>query len=272
MSTLSPDRIVSSKELADELSKLPPQKFFKSGLEGLDTLLKGFAEGDFIVVAGEQKSGKTTLCATLTRRFTQQDIPCLWFSVELPYQELFDQVFRGDPPLFYLPRTRDEKSVQWIEKKIKEAVEKFGIKVVFIDHLGLVRDEKTFLQRNSIDIIDERIAQLRELALKYRICLFGVSEYNKESINKADKTEMKTGNLRGTARLGYTASAVIGIERLAGVKTARVWQDIKNQPEDIFLKTDMWIYVLDCRRSGARKIKIKCYQNDMGDICEYEMV
>jgi hypothetical protein len=223
-----------------------------------------FLLGDFTV------THNTSLCTTLTKRFAKQDIGCLWFSIELPYPE-FLGLFGANMPLFYLPRTKTERTVKWIESKIKEAVEKYQIKVVFVDHLGLVVSEEDFKYKNAIDIIDQRIAQLRDLALKYRVCLIGVAEYNKERLKKAERSEMRTGDLRGTARLGYTASTIIGIERLVGVKNARVWQEIKNQPEEIFIKTDMWVYVLDSRRTGARKIKIRCYMNEEKEICEYDV-
>ena len=263
------DQVISARDLKKELENAPKQQFFKSTFEGLDTLLGGFAEGDFVVVGGEQKSGKTTLCVTLTKRFSEQGVRCLWFSIELPYQE-FLELFGKELPDFYVPRKREQRTVKWIEEKIKDATENHGVKIVFIDHLGLIADEQTVGRYNSIDIIDARLDQIRQLALKYRVCIIGVSEYNKESMKKVN-TEMRTDNLRGTARLGYVATAVIGIERLAGVKRARVWQDIKNEPEEIFISSDMWIYILESRRTGARKIKIACEMNEEGDIIEKEV-
>ena len=47
------DRVCSSNELAEELKNVPPQKFYKFGMVGLDTLIGEFGEGDFIVIAGE---------------------------------------------------------------------------------------------------------------------------------------------------------------------------------------------------------------------------
>ena len=190
------DRVISSVELKEELSKLPPQIAFKSGLVGLDTLIGGFAEGDFIIVSGAPKMGKTLACITLTKKFVAQEIPVLWFSVELPYPE-FLTMFGDTSPNLYLPRQRNERTVDWIEKKIAEAVEKYQVKVVFIDHLGLIRNEDLAKSFNSIDIMDARLDRLREIALRYKIVLIGTSEHDKESLKRGGATEMKSSGLRG---------------------------------------------------------------------------
>ena len=143
--------------------------------------------------------------------------------------------------------------------------------MVVIDHLGLVEDENVWHSTNAFEVIDARLNRIRDLALKHRVCLIGISETNKASMLKSSKSkqaEPHTSDLRGTARLGYTASTILKVERLTGINKTRIWQD--ELENNVFIKTDMWIYVLDCRRTGARKIKIRCYMNDNDDICEYK--
>ncbi len=263
--TTGNDYVIDTITLKKLIDEQPPQQVFNSGFEGLDQLIGGFAEGDFVVVSGAQKSGKSTLCVSLTKRFVKQNIPVMWFSIELPYRQ-FLGMFGDTLPKFYVPYDRNNTSVEWIERKIKEGVDKYGIKVVVIDHLGLVTDEKVFYQKNAIDIIDARIALIAKMALKYRITIIAVAEHNKEALKKDGKGEMTTGGLRGTARLGYTASTIIGIERLAGVKTVRTWQEMDK--DEAFLRTDMWVYIMDCRRTGARKIRIKFEMDDHGDLID----
>lgn len=217
-----------------------------------------------MVIAGEQKSGKTTFCIALTKRFAKQGIPCLWFSVELPLQE-FINLYGPNPPLFYLPRQRGN-TVEWIDKKIAEGVKKFGTKIVFIDHLGLVEDEDTWRSNNAIDIIDSRIKKIRALALKYNVCIVGVSELNKLAINKGKRSEIKTGDLRGSARLGYTATLVLAIDRLTEIKKEAALQDVET--DEVFIRTDMRLHILDSRRSGVKKKFTRLYMDEHGDIQE----
>jgi replicative DNA helicase len=267
-STGNSDRVISSVELRAELAKLPVQIAFKTGMEGIDTLIGGFAEGDFIIISGAPKQGKSKYCMTLTKKFLKQDIPVLWFSVELPYPE-FLTMFGKENANLYLPRQRNERTVDWIEKKIKEGVENYGVKIVFIDHLGLIRNEDLAKAFNSIDIMDARLDRLREIALKYKIVLIGTSEHDKESLKRGANVEMKSSGLRGTARLAYTASTILGIERLSASKTAKTWQDMEEEDGKLIQPEDMWVYVLDCRRTGTRKVRIRCFLNDEGDIEEY---
>lgn len=259
------DKVVSSQELLLEMRDEPLRPTVSSGYAGLDELLGGFGPGQMTVISGEPGMGKTTLCISLTKRFSQKGAPVLWFSVEMPYKEFFS-LFGEALPLFYVPRYRDNRTVDWMEKKIKEAKEQYGVKFVFIDHLGLIRDEATMYQKNSIDIIDARLERIHQMAIDYDVHIIGTSEHNKESMK--GKSEMHLENLRGTARLAYTANNVIGIERLTGIKKIRTWQEV--EPDEVFVRTDMWITILKSRTTGARKIRIAAYMDENGDIKEYD--
>lgn len=266
------DRIVQSTELKKELDNAPKQAFFKSNNKYLDQLIGGFAEGDLIVLGGNPKCGKTTLLQTWTRQFAEQGLGCLWFSVELSNREFISR-FGEDLPIFYLPRIMPTKTTHtWIEKKILEAKAKHDIKFVFVDHIGMVADEDMYRQSNAVDVLDSRIFRLKRFALEQHVCLIAVSPLVLQTLRKK-KTEPSIGDFRGTAMTGYTADTLMVIDRLAGksrIETANDEEAELDKLVGVQARTDSYLYVIDSRRTGTKRVRVKMYLDEKGDYREYE--
>lgn len=262
------DKIISSVELQEELKKLPPQQFFSTGMKYLDKLVEKMAEGDFWVIAAEQKQGKTQLAVSISTNLIKQGVNCLWLEAELSYREFFKR-FGAELPVFYLPnRQLRMPTLTWIELKIKEAKDKFNTKVIFIDDLGMIADEEMYKHKHAIEIYGIRMQRIKELCLKYRVCIVGIAHVHKEAA-KRKKAGMDTSDIKGAMDLAYRADTLIGIERLVGTTATKTIQEMDNQEEFLFSR-DCYIYVMDCRRTGSRRIRIKCYIDDDGFIKEYE--
>ena len=258
------DKIISSIDLKAELDKLPDQRFFSTGMAYLDKLTGKFAEGDFVIIGGSAKSGKTSLAITLTRNFINQKINCLWFEIELPYKEFLER-FGKELPVFYLPKVLKVPTLTWLEQKIDEAIKNFDTKIVFIDDLGMITDEELYHQNNAVDILDARLMRLKRMAIKKNICIVGINPLLAASLRKK-KTELDTSDFRGTARIGYTADLLLGIDRMIGLNKIRTAQE--TEEKEFFTDTQTYIYILDCRRLGTRKIRIACHLDEEGFILE----
>ncbi len=141
-----------------------------SGIPRLDGITEGFWEGNLIVVSGPTKEGKTTLCQTFTQAFTAQGQKCIWFSFDTPGDELI-QRFKT-PPLFYMPRRNPaEKKLDWIEEKIIEGIAKYGIRVAFIDHLGMLT-RATANTQNYATELQSIVMELKQIAIRWRVIIF----------------------------------------------------------------------------------------------------
>lgn len=259
------DQVVSSHDVREELKNLPPQRFFPTGMKYLDELTGQFAEGDFVVIGGNQKSGKSNFLVTLTRNFKKNGADCLFLEMELTYREFLER-FGTDLPVFYLPKKLNVPTLTWIENKIDEAVKKYNVKVVFIDDLRMIQDEATLRERNAVEILDQRLLKIKQMALTKNICIIAVNPFVTTAIRKK-KSEMDTSDFRGTATIGYTADLLLGIERLAGTSKVRTAQE-EDFDGGLLLDTTTYIYILDCRRTGARKVRISCHLNEYGELVE----
>lgn len=268
---LPSDRIVKSADLRKELADSPQQNFFKVGYGYLDQLIGGFAEGDLIILGGTPKAGKTTLLQSWTKKFAAQNIGCLWFSVELSNREFLSR-FGDDMPIFWLPRVMPMQTTHtWIENKIIEAKKEHDVKMVFVDHLGMIMDEATARERNSVDILDARLFRLKRFAIQQKVAMIVVAPFVGESLRKK-KTEPSTGDFRGTAMLGYTADTLLGLDRSQGSNKVQTineeYEDARQLADGFQISSDAYLYVLDSRRTGVRKVRIKMALDDHGNYIE----
>ncbi len=134
------DEVISSADLVEEMLKLPKKQKIFSGFPILDKLMDGFQTGESIFVSGITKHGKTSMMMELSVRFKEHNP--LWLSFEEKPIELIRKFHErtGIIPHFYTPRREEKKNLEWVERKIIEAKAKYGSKVVFLDHIGFVKD------------------------------------------------------------------------------------------------------------------------------------
>lgn len=167
------DALISNKEYSEAMARLRGNSDIlklMSGIPRLDGITEGFWEGNLIVISGPTKEGKTTLCQTLTTSFSAQGQKCVWFSFDTPGEELISRF--QNPPTFYLPRRNpSEKKLDWIEGKIIEGIAKYGIRVAFIDHLGMLT-RATSNTANYATELQSIVMELKQIAIRWRVIIF----------------------------------------------------------------------------------------------------
>ena len=175
------DKVVASSVLQKYLTDRKGQEFnIKSTLYQLDKIIDGFQEGELTIISGEPKSGKTLFCQTLTMNFARQGIRSVWFTFEVGAFQFLKQ-FGSNMPLFFLPMKLTSNSLAWIEQRIVEAILKYKVQVVFIDHLHFLID----MQKSNISLeIGKVVRFIKTLANKYSLCIFLVAHIGKTKTEK----------------------------------------------------------------------------------------
>lgn len=237
--TLAPDRIVSSAELQKELSTLEPQKGWETGLYHLDKMTQGFKEGDLVILSGLTGNGKTTFAITLAQQFIKQNALPLFFSYEMSSQELLEK-FEQPIPTFYLPRIPKSKSAEWIESKIKEAITKHDVKIVFIDHLHYLVDEWTTRTKNTSEMLGQMCRDFKQIARKHKVVIFLLCHVRKFT---TDHPQMQ--DVKDSSGIIQEADTVLIIHR-----------GKKKVGEEYELDTNATLYVEKVRRMGGKLGKI----------------
>jgi hypothetical protein len=135
-----------------------------------------FLLGDFTV------THNTSLAQDWTMSLVRGDkkVKALWFSYEVLVSHLwnkFQEMGMTREDCIFIPAKHTDGNVAWIEAKIKEGKEKFGIKAVFIDHLGFLLPKTNGilgknLSSNYASFLTQVMRDLKTIALKEEIIIF----------------------------------------------------------------------------------------------------
>lgn len=186
-----------------------------------EAILGGVIGGDLIVVSGQTSHGKSSLCQDWTMRLARgsKKIKSLWFSYELMVSEIwrkFQEMGATKEDMIFAPAKNTTGNLDWVEKKIKEAKEKFGIKAVVIDHLGFLlpkvkrgMPEKS-MSSNYATYLTQIVREIKTIALQEEIIIFlPVHMKKKENRNSGADIE----DLKDSSGIGQEADLVFLIER-----------------------------------------------------------
>jgi len=158
------DRMVSTKELRDEINIRGIRPRMLYGVYELDNITKGFRYGEIIVMAAPPKAGKTTTALWLIEQL--KDHKPAFLALEQPAYELVENsIIKGyDLPDFYAPYAVDvNRNVDWVMQRLLEAKLKAGSRVAFIDHFRWVQP-KNQGKKNYTEIAEETIQELKVVA------------------------------------------------------------------------------------------------------------
>lgn len=193
------DKIVHIADFEEqELSKPFPTGFKKLD----DCILGGFRGGDLIILSGLSKHGKSQISLQMTKSFSEQAIPTLWFSFEMPIQTLkwrfknmSDNYFNEKDLLCYMPKKNISDKVEWLEDRITDANKKFQTQIVVIDNLDFLTIEQKYGD-------DKLTMQKRIVGMLKRIAI----ELNVVVILNAHTTKLPQGKKRPSMENIYGAS------------------------------------------------------------------
>ena len=135
------DEVLPMSEVAG-LQSLRPRRTVSTGFSIFDDAMAGgFKEGDLIVVTGQTGHGKTSWAQTLTYNLAKGNVGTLFLSYEVLVEyvwEKFKNMGMSDSEIVYSPLKITSGGLDWLEKKVLEAINKYGIKCLVIDHLGFL--------------------------------------------------------------------------------------------------------------------------------------
>lgn len=170
------DEVMPIAEIASKMSlKGKFGERYETQINLIDQAFKGgFKDGDLVIIAGLTGHGKTTLSQAITANYSLQAIPSLWFSYEVimtALWEKFKTMGADQNFLSYAPLKNTSGSVGWIKNKIKEAKEKFYIKLVVIDHLGFLLPANKEAVHNYSAYLGQICRELKTIAIEEEIII-----------------------------------------------------------------------------------------------------
>lgn len=258
------DEVVLAKEKNDEIKVLNDFscKYHTNSFQILNKLVDGFVEGELIIVSGIEKSGKTSFLISLTKDFINQKISTLWFTYEMTFSEFFKK-FEDNNLNFYVPKTNRAYDINWLEDRIIESKLKYGVKIVFIDHLGYLVDiEKMKNPSISLGMI---VRKIKSIARENNLVIFLI--HHSRRIEKNDIPDVR--DLRDSALIAAEADSTIIVYRIP--------KNFKDRNKKNFIpkyENDAIIKVGNHRRTGVlnRIIKMKYENNRFYEVKEIDFL
>ncbi|MGP1577229.1 MAG: replicative DNA helicase [Treponema sp.] len=214
----------------DEFSGIP------SGFEFLDTLTSGFQNSELIIIGARPSIGKTALALTMADHIAVTcKIPAAFFSLEMSDMQLMLRLFSvesrvssskirsGNLRLADFERIQDAAGRLYdaplyivdmpnmklldLRAMARQLCLQEGVKIIFIDYLGLITSENTIIPRH------ERFAEisqsLKSLARELDIPVVALSQVGRD----AEGTAPTLANLRESGAIEQDADVVMFLHR-----------------------------------------------------------
>lgn len=149
-----------------------------------DAIKGGVRGGDLIVGTGISGHGKTSMFRNISLNMSKKELSSLWFSYEEMIENMyakFKQMGVSDKTFkIFTPKQLTTGNVEWIQEKIKEGVDKYNTKFVFIDHIDFLTPKK---QIKSSDqkrmILGDICRELKTMAMALDVVVFLISHVKK---------------------------------------------------------------------------------------------
>jgi replicative DNA helicase len=221
------DQIYKSKE---SITGIP------SGFEALDLLTAGFQDSEFIVIGARPSVGKTALALNMaTTMAVHKKIPLGFFSLEMSdlaltkriisseslvdaniirtghlklsdYTHILDAASRIYDAPFYIVDTPNMKLLD-LRAQARKMRSQQGVRIIFIDYLGLISSEHYNLPR--YEQISEISRSLKSLARELNIPVVVLCQLSRE----AAKDRPSLANLRDSGAIEQDADVVLFLHR-----------------------------------------------------------
>jgi len=222
-----------------------------SGYQDLDDMTAGFQNGDMIVLAGRPSHGKTAFVLNIVRNMAlNQDCPIGFFSLEMTDLSLVYRLMsmQSQIDLHNMRRGKLSESalinlvngisvyhnshvyiddtpnisIFELKAKAKQMQRLYGIKLLIVDYLQLVRaPERINDEQKEIKFIS---LQLKSLAKNLDIPIIVISQLSRELERHSKPREPRLSDLRGSGAIEQDADVVIFVwnPEVAGIE---YWPD-----------------------------------------------
>jgi Bifunctional DNA primase/polymerase, N-terminal/DnaB-like helicase C terminal domain len=193
---------------------------FPIGVDIFDKEIRGgFFPGDLIIIAAGSGHGKTSFSQYLSYNFIKRNKQkVLFFSYEVLSFFVWDK-FKNmgltKEDLIYMPFKHSTGNLEWVEKKIKEAKDKFGTNFIVIDHLGFLElSKKEGKQTNFYETERAIVRQVKKMAIKHEIIIVMLVHVRKKpSGDKRPNADLEIEDIAGSAGIYQESDIVFLLQR-----------------------------------------------------------
>ena len=235
------DVIINATRLVNELAKHESYVTgIPSGFYEIDRMTTGFHSGELIIIAARPGMGKTSFALSSMLRIIKEGIPAAFFSLEMSAEDIGLRILSlesGIPLKKIRSGSINEEEINLIintttnflnmknviiddtpsltlfdlKTKIKKFKKEYGIEIVFIDYLQLLRSGSRRYENRQQEVA-EISRGLKSIAKEFNIPIVSLSQLSRQAEMRADKRP-QLSDLRESGSIEQDADVVIFIHR-----------------------------------------------------------
>jgi replicative DNA helicase len=206
---------------------------YKSGFERLDEAIKGFENGRLYILGAEPKLGKSLLISQWAYNIAQENIPVAIISLEMTTMEIAQRYLctktdtntvnelnviemekiKGELESLPIMLYDEPLHIEQLTKLVDTLVTENGIKIIFIDYLGLIGG--SFNSRTKTDEFNDIVRTVKNLAKQFDIPIIAVASLAIKQMYAYKRNNKKptAGDFRDSGQLSYDADCIIFLWR-----------------------------------------------------------
>jgi len=225
------DRYVALQKNSSGVTGVP------SGFIDLDRVLCGFQKSDLIILAARPSMGKTALAVNIAINAAKGGYPVGFSSLEMNKNQITNRLFAGESGVNLLKFTSGKfSSEDWgriteaqimlhnlpieiddtpalhyqeFARRARRMVSKKGVKIIFVDYLGLMQGDK---QGGRTEEVSSIARNLKATARSLNVPVVALSQLNRAVESRPDKRP-QLSDLRDSGALEQDADVVLFIYR-----------------------------------------------------------
>ena len=210
----------------------------ETGFSKLDKYIGGLEDGSLNIIGARPSVGKSAIAMCMVNNMINRGEKVVLFSLEMTIKELLMRLVSirkringmkirnasslSESEYKSLVSCTSELRNKFIHKfdniieidhmcnKIDNLVKDYGIRVVFIDYLQLIRNRSCKSNRN--EYIGDICRKLKYSAMKHKICIVLLSQLSRDVEKREDKRPRQS-DLRDSGEIEQTASTVMFLHR-----------------------------------------------------------
>lgn len=205
------------KEALDILKHADRIVGLATGIDQLDAIMGGMDKEELIIIGGQTGHGKSMLMQKIALNVALGNNPVLYLSLEMSIPQQIARFYSmarndlGDPvetisklPIYFYGG-KDTMTLPLLNRLLRVAKEKYGIKEVFIDHIHYFSQEID----NVTSELGLIVRTLKEYSRRYELPIVAISTLRKLKSNGMPEID----DLKDSVMIGYDADIIMMIYR-----------------------------------------------------------
>ena len=210
-----------------------------SGFPSIDRITQGWQNSDMVVIAARPSMGKTAFSLSMACNIAALGIPCAFFSLEMSKEQIVQRILSMETginskqirsgqlstdewqhlenfvtPIEGMPIVIDDQAAMKtldFRTKAKNYVEKYGVKIIIIDYLQLMKSNEK--NQNREREVAEISSTIKAVAKELNVPIIALSQLNRAVESRQGDKRPTLADLRDSGSIEQDADLVCFIHR-----------------------------------------------------------